>query len=244
MRKTLLACGLLAVALAVANGSQQFPDEPAVLLDSPTRGPLVYGSTPGVSGAFFQFTKADVGKVPAGWKAAHTGTGEGSVWKVVADDTAPSKSGYALAQTAESPKAYFNLCVSDKPGIKNIELQVAFKAVKGKEDQGGGLVWRYQDADNYYIARMNPLEDNFRVYKVVAGKRIQLDTKEGLKVSAGTWHTLSVRHVDDTIECSLDGKKYLAATDSTFTKAGKIGLWTKADAQSHFDDLRASDLGP
>jgi hypothetical protein len=247
MKKTLLvslALGVLAFVGPGATEARRFPDYPDDLFDVGPRGPLVFGATRGLPATLFEFAKADAGKVPAGWKAAHTGKGEGSVWKVVADNTAPSKSGYALAQTAESPNAYFNLCVSDKPSIKNVELQVYFKAVKGKADQGGGLVWRYQDADNYYIARMNPLEDNFRVYKVVAGKRIQLQTKEGLKVSAGTWHTLSIRHVDDTIECSLDGKKYLEATDSTFTKAGKVGLWTKADAQTYFDDMRATDHGP
>jgi hypothetical protein len=192
----------------------------------------------------FHFTASDVGKLPAGWKAAHTGTGKGSVWKVAADSTAPSMSGLALAQTAASPSRFFNLCVADEPTLKDVALSVAFKAVKGKEDQGGGLVWRYQDADNYYIARMNPLEDNFRVYKVIAGKRIQLETKEGLRVPVGEWHRLSVKHVGDKIECSLDGKKYLEATDKAITSAGQVGLWTKADAQTDFDDLRVSRLDP
>jgi hypothetical protein len=206
-------------------------------------GALVFGGISAAPTDIFDLTRADVGKLPTGWKAAHTGQGEGSVWKVVADGTTPSKAGYALAQTAESPRAFFNLCVADKPSVKDIELRVAFKAVKGKLDQGGGLVWRYHDADNYYIARMNPLEDNFRVYKVIAGKRIQLDTKEGLKVPAGEWHRLSIKHVGNKIECSFDGTKYLAATDTAITAAGKVGLWTKADAQTHFDGLWVTDLG-
>jgi hypothetical protein len=206
-------------------------------------GAIVLGVTPGVPTNLFHFDQSEVDKLPAGWQAAHTGRGEGSIWKVVADKTAPSKSGYALAQTAESPGAFFNLCVCEKATAKDVELQVAFKAVKGKADQGGGLVWRYQDADNYYIARMNPLEDNFRVYKVIAGKRIQLGTKEGLKVPGGEWHTLAIKHVGDKIECTLDGTKYLDATDSAITEAGKVGLWTKADAQTYFDGLKMTDLG-
>lgn len=185
----------------------------------------------------FRFNKDDVGKLPAGWTAAKTGSGEGSVWKVVADATAPSKTGYVLAQTAESPNKLFNLCVVNDSSYQDLELSVAFKALKGKNDQGGGLVWRYQDADNYYIARMNPLEDNYRVYKVVAGKRIQLATKEGLKIPVGEWHTLQVTMKGEQIECSLDGKKTLEAKDGTFTKAGKIGLWSKSDAQTEFDGL-------
>src|SRR5437667_322797 len=158
----------------------------------------------------FKFKKDDVGKVPAGWKAEKTGTGEGSVWKVVADDTAPSKTGLVLAQTAESPGPLFNLCVLDHSKARDVEIRVAFKAVRGKLDQGGGIVWRYQDANNYYIARMNPLEDNFRVYKVVAGKRTQLETTpDNVKVPSGEWHLLKIKQVGDRIECFLDGKKHL-----------------------------------
>ena len=188
----------------------------------------------------FRFGKDDVGKVPAGWKAAKTGKGEGSVWKVVADDTAPSKSGYALAQTAEGPNALFNLCVADEPSLKDVEIMVAFKAMRGKLDQGGGVVWRYQNADNYYVARMHPLEDNFRVYHVIAGKRTQLGTKEDLQVPTGTWHTIRVRQEGDHIECWLDGTKYLDVKDDAIPKAGKVGLWTKADAQTHFDQFTVS----
>jgi hypothetical protein len=191
-------------------------------------------------GRSFHFGKDDTGKVPAGWKAAQTGKGEGSVWKVVPDDTAPAKTGYALAQTADSPSAFFNLCVAEGTEYQDLEISVAFKAVRGKNDQGGGLVWRYQDANNYYIARMNPLEDNFRLYKVVAGKRIQLDTREHLKVPVGEWHRIKVKQAGDHIECFLDGEKKLDAKDETFRKAGQIGLWTKSDAQTHFDDLKVS----
>src|SRR5206468_1311132 len=100
---------------------------------------------------------AAVGKLPPGWTAAKTGQGEGSVWKVVEDSSAPSGS-KVLAQTAAGPGALFNLCVADGTSLQNLELSVAFKAVQGKADQGGGLVWRYSDANNYYIARFNPLE--------------------------------------------------------------------------------------
>ncbi|HEX5270585.1 MAG TPA: family 16 glycoside hydrolase [Gemmataceae bacterium] len=191
-------------------------------------------------GYTLRLTKEDAGKLPAGWKAEKTGEGEGSVWKVVADDSAPSKSGYALAQTAEGPAKFFNLCVARDTSFKDVTVSVAFKAVKGKEDQGGGVVWRLQDANNYYIARMNPLEDNFRLYKVIEGKRIQLGTEEGIKVPAGEWHRIEVTMKGDRIACSLDGKKYLEATDGAIGKAGKVGLWTKADAQTHFDEFRAA----
>jgi hypothetical protein len=187
-----------------------------------------------------RLSKDDVGKVPAGWKAAKTGTGEGSVWKVVADETAPSKSGYALAQTAEGPNALFNLCVANSGSYKDVEIGVAFKAMAGAKDQGGGVVWRYQDENNYYVARVNPLEDNFRVYKVVAGKRSPQFQDAEVKVPAKEWHTLKVKMEGDHIECFLDGKKYLDVKDDSIPKAGRVGLWTKADAQTHFDQLTVS----
>jgi Domain of Unknown Function (DUF1080) len=186
----------------------------------------------------FRFAKDDLGKVPAGWKAEQTGKGEGSVWKVIADPTAPSRSGFALAQTAASPRSMFNLCIAQDTTYLNVELSVAFKAIKGDEDQGGGLVWRYQDANNYYVARMNPLEDNYRLYHVVAGKRTQLAGKEDIKVPAGEWHTLKMKHIGNRIECFLDGKKLIDSVDDTFTKTGKVGLWSKADAQTAFDEFR------
>ena len=117
----------------------------------------------------------------------------------------------------------------------NLELGVKFKAVSGREDQGGGPVWRYQDPDNYYIARANPLENNFRVYKVVNGRRKQLDSVK-IKVTPGEWHTIRIINKGDRIQCYYDAKLFLEVSDNTFKK-GKIGLWTKADAITYFDNL-------
>ena len=184
------------------------------------------------------FAKGDAGKTPKGWIAAKTGEGEGSVWAVTNDDTAPSKSGYTLAQTAEGPDKFFNLCVLTDSSFKDGEVSVAVKAVKGKFDQGGGVVWRYTDAKNYYVCRYNPLETNLRVYHVKDGVRTQLGTKEDLTVKDGVWFTVSVKHTGKAIECSLDGKKLLEVTDDTFPNAGQVGVWCKADAQSHFDQFK------
>jgi hypothetical protein len=189
----------------------------------------------------WDFEDANVGQLPAGFSAAKTGEGEGNIWKVAEDKSAPSGT-RVLAQTAKGPSPLFNLCIVEDARIQDLELSVAFKAVAGKIDQGGGVVWRYVDANNYYIARFNPLEDNFRLYKVVNGKRMQLATKESLKAPAGEWHTLSVRMKGDAIECSLNGTKYLDAKDDAFGKPGQIGLWTKADAQTYFDKLEAKQL--
>jgi hypothetical protein len=187
----------------------------------------------------FKFSKDDAGKVPTGWKAEKTGKGEASMWKVTEDETAPSKSGYVLAQKAESPRGVFNICIAEDTKYKDVELSVSFKAIAGKLDQGGGFVWRYKDNNNYYICRMNPLEDNYRVYKVVAGKRTQIGGKEGVKVKAGEWHNLKVGVKGKKMEGYLDGEKMWEITDETYKDAGKVGLWSKADAQTHFDEFKA-----
>ncbi len=187
-------------------------------------------------------TKSDLGKLPAGWQAAQTGMGQGSVWKVVADETAPSKSGLALAQTAAGPNALFNLCVATKGQFgNNVTVSVSLKAIRGELDQGGGVVWLYQDANNYYVVRYNPLEDNFRVYKVIAGKRTQLGTIEHIQKAPG-WHTIRVTHVGNDITCILDDKHRLIVNDYAIRKPGLVGLWTKADAQTHFDRFEAREL--
>lgn len=144
-----------------------------------------------------------------------------------------------LAQTAESDDATFNVALASGTSYKDLDLSVRLKAVAGKNDRGGGLVWRAKDAKNYYIARYNPLEDNFRVYKVEAGKRTMF---ADAKVPGDTaWHTLRVTMSGPKIACYLDGKKYLDADDSTFPDAGRIGVWSKSDAQSYFDDLTVSE---
>jgi hypothetical protein len=188
----------------------------------------------------FKLSKNDVGRTPSGWKAEKTGQGEGSIWQVVEDDTAPSKAGLVLAQTAKSPGGVFNICVAEDTDYKDVTLSVSFKAVAGKRDQGGGFVWRYCDHDNYYICRMNPLEDNYRVYHVVNGKRVQTGGKEGIKIPTGEWHKLKVEVKGNEMRGYLDSEKIWEVTDDTFKDSGKVGLWTKADAQTHFDEFKAS----
>jgi len=155
-------------------------------------------------------------------------------WRVAADETAPSQPN-VLAQTARNARRVYNVALARQPRLTDVDLSVRLRAVSGRIDQGGGLVWRAVDARNYYICRWNPLEDNYRSYKVVDGRRTELASAD-LKARPG-WHTLRAVMTGGKIECYLDGKKYLEATDDTFQGAGKVGLWTKADAVTHFDDL-------
>jgi hypothetical protein len=152
-------------------------------------------------------------------------------WVVVRDGE-----NLVLAQQASNDDAVFNVALVEGPSARDLDLSVRLRAVAGEVDRGGGLIWRARDAKNYYVARYNPLEDNFRVYKVQDGKRTQLQSAQVPGDEA--WHTLRVTMIGDTITGSLDGKRYLEARDATFADAGMVGLWTKADARSSFDDLK------
>lgn len=204
----LLAAALAGLPLASTGAANFFPDGKAGDRQS------------------WNFDADSAGKIAAGFGAV-----VGS-WTVVADGK-----NHFLAQTAASDDAVFNLALVDDTNYADIDLSVRLKAIGGKVDQGGGLVWRARDARNYYVCRYNPLEDSFRVYKVVDGKRSQLETA---KVPGDNqWHTLRVTMQGNRIRCFFDDKLHLEAEDSTHRRAGHIGLWTKADAHTYFDDLVA-----
>ena len=176
----------------------------------------------------WDFESDEPGKIARGF------TGDFGAWTIALDGD-----NKVLAQKAKNDDDTFNIVLVDGSQFKDLDLSVRLKANAGELDQGGGVVWRAQDKYNYYIARYNPLEDNFRVYKVESGKRTQFASA---KVAGDTkWHTLRITMSGARMTCYLDGTKYLEVEDSTFPAAGKIGLWSKADAQSYFDDLTVSD---
>ncbi len=177
------------------------------------------------------FENGAEGKAPAGFSQASTGNCKSTNWVVVSDN-----GNKVIAQQASNSGSCFNLFVLEKTGFDNFSASVKIKAVSGEEDQGGGLVWRYIDKDNYYVARYNPLETNFRFYRVVNGSRKQLESVDS-DIKSGEWFTMTIEMKGNKIICSLNGKKLIEATDNTFQSAGLIGLWTKADAVTYFDDL-------
>jgi hypothetical protein len=181
----------------------------------------------------WSFDDAQTGTLPA-WLDAPVGK-----WEV--RETADSPVGKrALFQAAKNSGSTFNMAVDRAARFQDLELTVRMKAVAGAEDQGGGLVWRYRDARNYYIARYNPLEDNYRVYKVVNGSRREL-ASASVKPAPG-WHQLTIRMSGKHLTCDLDGKTYLTADDGSFPDTGAVGVWTKADAQTLFAGLEARAL--
>ncbi len=184
----------------------------------------------------YNFDHETAGAMPAKFHSAHTGQGSEGKWAVMGDSTAPSKPN-VIAQTSTDKTDYrFPLLISDEGTFKDLELSVKFKAVAGEVDRAAGLVFRLQDADNYYIVRANALENNYRLYHVIKGSRRQF-AGSNFKVTSGEWHELKVECVGNKIICYYDGQKKIEATDDTFKDAGKIGLWTKADSVTYFDDL-------
>ena len=177
------------------------------------------------------FDDASTSATPAGWTATKTGNGEPK-WTVEKDDTAPSKPN-VLKQSGE---AGYPVAFKNDRNLKDGFVEVKFKAVSGKEDQAGGVVWRVKDADNYYIARANALEDNVRIYHFVKGKRTQFKGASA-KVAPGQWHTLRVNFSGNRFTVLFNGKELFTAEDETFKEAGKVGVWTKADSVTLFDDF-------
>jgi hypothetical protein len=187
----------------------------------------------------YNFDSDTAGTIPAKFHGARTGQGTEGKWVVMADATAPSKPN-VVAQTSTDRTDYrFPLLILDEGSFKDLELSVKFKAVSGEVDRAGGLVFRLRDANNYYIVRANALEDNYRLYHVINGSRRQF-AGANFKVTSGEWHELRVECVGNKMICYFDGAKKIEATDDTFKEAGKVGLWTKADSVTHFDDLKVT----
>jgi len=173
---------------------------------------------------------------PAGFSFSRTGQGREGRWVVVQDPTAPS--GYhVLAQLDQDDTDYrFPVAVADEPSLKDLRLEVRCKPVSGKTDEACGLVFRFRDPDNYYVARANALEDNVNLYHVVKGRRRQIKGWSG-KVTRSAWHALAIEARGDHLQVFWEGKPIIDAKDDTFRDAGKVGLWTKADSVTYFDAL-------
>ncbi len=187
----------------------------------------------------YNFDSDTPGQLPAKFHTAKTGEGAQEKWVVTADPTAPSKPN-VVAQTSTDQTDYrFPLLISDEGSFQNLDLSVKFKALSGSIDRAGGLVFRLKDPNNYYIVRANALENNYRLYHVVNGRRSQF-AGANFKVTSGEWHELRVEAVGNKITCYFDGNKKIEATDDTFKDAGKVGLWTKADSVTSFDDLKVT----
>jgi len=182
------------------------------------------------------FDASVVGTLPPGFSSVVTGGGRPASWMVVEDFTAPS-GGKVLAQTSIDTTSFrFPLCVYDGFTDADVTVSVSFKPVSGTVDQAAGLVARYRDKDNYYVVRANALENNIRLYKVDRGNRMQFAGAKA-KVPSGEWQTLALEVKGTHFRVLLNDTLLFEADDATFKNAGRVGLWTKADSVTYFDDL-------
>ena len=177
------------------------------------------------------FDKVEAGKAPAGWSATQTGSGQAK-WAVVADDTAPSKP----TVLKQSGQATYPVCIKDDTSLKDGFVEVKFKPISGREDQAGGLIWRAKDVNNYYVARANALENNVTIYDTVNGRRTERKRTK-MTVAVNQWHSLRIDFRGNQFAVTFDGKKAIEWTDEKFKDAGKVGVWTKADSVTSFDDF-------
>jgi hypothetical protein len=178
------------------------------------------------------FDSTGGGGLPPGWMGGVTGAGQAN-WAVVQDPTAPSPP----SVLRQSGRARFCWCVDTNVSVRDGFVEVKFKPLSGKEDQAGGLVWRWQDGNNYYVARANALEDNVTIYTTIKGVRKE-HGRVARKVASNQWHTLRVDFQGPHFTVTFDGQKALSWDDQIFQQAGAIGVWTKADSVTLFDDFR------
>ena len=187
------------------------------------------------------FNDDKMGVIPANWSEYATGKDNSTKWEISND-----KGNQVLTQMSnDHPNYHFNVIVFDDLAAKNVELQAKLKGLTGDMDQGGGFVWRFIDANNHYIVRANPLEDNVVLYIMKDGVRTDLPLvgkgrTYGVDVEplGSGWNTLKLTVQDNLFTVFLNGKEIFKVQDNTFTNAGKVGFWTKADAVTSFDDFR------
>jgi len=178
--------------------------------------------------------------LPDGWRTGVTGHGTAK-WEVLRDEAAPTPP-HVLRQSGEATYCW---AVASQARVRNGFAEVKFKPVSGNEDQAAGLVWRFKDADNYYVVRANALEGNLVLYKTVNGKRSSLQVKGRMfgygvdaNVPKGRWSTLRVEFADTLFTVLLDGQRLFQVEDGTLQEAGAVGVWTKADSVTAFDDFQ------
>ena len=180
------------------------------------------------------FDRDTVGSIPSGWQCGVTGKGVPR-WTVEADTNAPTPPNVLM----QSGTGTFPWCVKKDASIVDGWIETKFKPISGKEDAAGGLVWRWKDGNTYYVARANALENNVSLYFTRGGRRNTIKYVDA-PVAKNQWHTLRVEFAGKNILVILDGKLYIEQQDEHIAGPGAVGVWTKADSVTAFDDFSYS----
>lgn len=209
--------------------------KPAVILVAALLGSAAFAQQGTMT--IFNFDSDTPGQPPKGFEFGLTGKGRPGKWVVQTVDDAPSGKNVLMQTDGDTTDYRFPIAYTG-PELKDLRLSIKCKPISGKGDQGCGIVWRLKDANNYYIARANALEDNVHLYHTVNGRRVKFAGWNG-KVTSGVWHDLAMEMAGNHIQVFFDGKKVIDDHDDTLKDAGKVGVWTKADSIVQFDDLTA-----
>lgn len=205
--------------------------------------PIESTSATGQAATTWAFDHNDIGQPPAGFSFGRTGSGRTGRWVVRAAADAPSGPNVLAQEDTDRTDYRFPVAVADGPTFGDVRVTVRCKPVSGRVDRACGIVWRYQDENNYYLTRANALEDNVCWYYVQNGRRIEVK-RVRVPVASGIWHSLRADMRGDHVEVYFNGKKLIDVRDSRFSAPGKVGVWTKADSHTLFDDLTATALAP
>jgi hypothetical protein len=181
------------------------------------------------------------GRPPPGFTFGLTGGGPPPRWVVLDDPSSPAGPRVLAETSRDRTDTRFPHAVLDGFEARDVAVAVRFRPMEGRVDQAAGLVVRYRDARNYYVARANALEDNVRLYRVVDGRRVQFAGIDA-HVPRDRWQALGLTVRGDRFEVSLEGRVLFAAADRTFAGRGRVGVWTKADSLTHFDALEAEEV--
>jgi hypothetical protein len=209
-------------------------------------GLLVFFGLIASGGKVITFDSSQSGKAPPGWTFAMTNQGGSPQWEIRKDQTAPA-SHYVLAQVSHDPGGECSpLAILNTMSLRDGDVSVRIKPVAGREERTGGLVWRYRDENNYYLARANALRKDVEIYKVEKGRLLpislngprRLEASVRHEIPSNAWSILKVSFRGDRFQVYFDHRLVLQAQDRTFAEPGKVGLWTKADSVTYFDDFR------
>jgi len=190
------------------------------------------------SGKVINFDTYPVGQAPPGWSIAMTNRGGPPRWEVRRDQSAATQP-YVMAQVSTDPTNNCSpLAILDGVVLRDGEVSVRLKPVAGSGDRGGGVVWRYRDENNYYVARADALEKDVAVYKVENGRRTQLIAGVKHEILSNGWYILKITARGNRFQVYVDHRRILQGFDNTFSGPGRVGLWTGADSVTYFDDFR------
>lgn len=223
---------MLAAAIAACGGRAATPG---------TSSPSIAGAPVSAAPRTYGFDHERVAAPASGLVFARTGSGRAGRWIVKAEPSAPSRPNVLVQADDDDTDFRFPVAVSETVAPRDVRVSVSCRTISGRVDQACGMVLRYRDENNYYVTRANALEDNVRLYYVKDGSRHQLASWSG-KVVPNAWHDYRIEARGERFEVFWDGERVLSHEDRTFDTPGRVGLWTKADSITEFDDLRVEAL--